>query len=178
MSKKTIKAVAVGKRQSADTILDSLDSLPPEEMNRVFDWSNGHPMNEAVSELLQLALEALGMFDKAWSVAETLLNDSGREASLVRRKLDGENAKQVFEQLREIAKGLQTKVQKFQRGPQSRAKRRKDRDTLIKQYLAVGTTDPKKILDALRRDAPELACHIKTIQNTLARLKHQGNPHP
>ena len=65
----------------------------------------------------------------------------------------------------------ESRLEKYHRGPGKRAKRKQDRGTLIKQYRDAGTTDAKAILDALRRDAPELAnVKLKTIKNTLSIL--------
>jgi hypothetical protein len=62
-------------------------------------------------------------------------------------------------------------VARYTRGAKARAQQKKQRQELLRQYVSAGLTDPRRILDALRQHAPELATvSLKTIQNQLAEL--------
>jgi hypothetical protein len=62
-------------------------------------------------------------------------------------------------------------VARYKRGPKARANVGHRREDFIRRCLAAGTRDPRKILEALRKDTPDLGnVKIKTIQNILAGL--------
>lgn len=108
MAKKARKAAPVEQWHTAETIWDLISSLPRAEKNRLYELVNGDPKNQPVSELLQLPLEAYGMFDKLWGSIKKIWGSS--EIALAKRQeVDYENAKKAFEDLGHLVNGLQKK---------------------------------------------------------------------
>jgi hypothetical protein len=70
-----------------------------------------------------------------------------------------------------VAKQFDEHLSRSRRCSQVRAEVRRRRRDLLRQYVEVGIKDPRKVLDLLRKDAPELAkVRLKTIKNMLAEL--------
>jgi hypothetical protein len=92
------------KLHTAQTILELIETLSRRDRNRVFEFVNCHPNNEAVSELWQAALEAHRMFDQLWRATERLWGDN---ATSVRKQLGLENGESVLVTLRQKVDRLQ-----------------------------------------------------------------------
>src|SRR5262245_18327453 len=97
------------------------------------------------------------MIDMLLEVLRTIARS--RPSEILRKEL-AYRKRQADEKLGAV----QSRLESYRRGPEARAKNRQAREALIRQYRNAGITDAKKILDALRRDAPELVkrCSLKT----------------
>jgi ribonuclease D len=106
MAKKARTAALTKQRHTAESIWKLVNSLPRAEKIKLFELANGDPGNEAVSELLQLLLEALRMFDGLWG-SITKVWGSPENASSKRTEVDHENAEKLFGELRRKCERLQ-----------------------------------------------------------------------
>jgi hypothetical protein len=135
------------KAHTAETIFDLIYALEQEERERLFELLAEHPESKGATDwkmtVLCMRLDRL---------------TSRREEMYFQRDLERERAVEATEP--------------YLRGPDERAYRKEQRMKLVRQYVDAGMKDPKRILEALRNDAPKLAkVGVKTIKNMLSELK-------
>jgi integrase len=159
---------------TAKAVLHLIAGLPPGERRNLFQRLFRHPDNGPVKEVIASARKLvrwaaeLQEKEKKVNRLKNLVNEIRHKKTMARCLRKSSDLAQRALELGQQAGHL---VALYQKGPQAKAKRKREREVLMRQYRDAGTTDPKKILDALRRDAPDLArVKIKTIQNMLPSL--------
>jgi len=174
MAKKARTSTSVPEQHSAETILTLIDSLATAARRKLFDLLFRHPENDPVNDLLCKALKIANLTTK--------LRNHLEEMNSLQRSIDRVNhAETLLQSVREDAALLERvwerltqavqQIGRYTKGPESRAQKRKQRESLIRQFRKAGIVEPKKILAALRNEAPELAnISMKTIRNMLAKL--------
>jgi hypothetical protein len=164
------------KPYTAEAILDLINALSPEERSRLFGLTRGHPENEPHRQAearQRAALHELQEFKRtilrlAWEKLPPLRREVER---LLREEANQLDQATFVRILQEAVCELGEKLARYGRGPQKKAKKRQERECLIRQYRDAGMVDAKKMLNALRNDAPKLAnITPKTFKNLLARL--------
>jgi hypothetical protein len=174
MAKKARPPAPVPKPHSAEIYFAGIAKLDPAERKKFFGLAAYHPDNWYVDDLLAKCQQMAELTAKVRHKLEEIHYLQKSLAHLDHLEKLGQLEKEILATLERVGEGWVQTLQRLARyteGPNTRKQKAEKRKNLILQYRDAGLVDPKMILTALRRDAPELAqIKPKTVRNILAKL--------